>query len=418
MDTELIFKIVLLVLLVALSALFSGAEVALIGTSKAKVNQLLKDKVRGAKALSKLKSNPNRMLATINLGTALANVGSSALATEIALNLLGNGGLAISIGIMTFILLVFGENAPKSYCNANPVKMSLWVSGITLTFSYIFYPFVILFEKITNIILRILGSSHHPPPITEQEIYNIIEQGLEDKALHKHERELVHGALKFDDIVIRAVMTPRTKMFTLPAKTLLFDAMPLISKSGYSRIPIYKDTPDQIVGILNVRDLLKHLERDEKMLTLESLSRKPIFVSQEQRISKLLREMQGRQTHMAIVVDEFGGVEGCVTLEDLLEEIVGEIMDETDLEERNFKMLDKNTILSSGDIEIDTVNEILKSEIPLGEDYSTVNGLLHDKLKDIPRKGDRVVIGSVKITVEEDANNQATKIKIEKTPNT
>ena len=417
MDTELIFKIVLLVLLVSLSALFSGAEVALIGTSKAKVNQLLKDKVRGAKALSKLKSNPNRMLATINLGTALANVGSSALATEIALNLLGNGGLAISIGIMTFILLVFGENAPKSYCNANPVKMSLWVSGITLTFSYIFYPFVILFEKITNIILRILGSSHHPPPITEQEIYNIIEQGLEDKALHKHERELVHGALKFDDIVIRAVMTPRTKMFTLPAKTLLFDAMPLISKSGYSRIPIYKDTPDQIVGILNVRDLLKHLERDEKMLTLESLSRKPIFVSQEQRISKLLREMQGRQTHMAIVVDEFGGVEGCVTLEDLLEEIVGEIMDETDLEERNFKMLDKNTILSSGDIEIDTVNEILKSEIPLGEDYSTVNGLLHDKLKDIPRKGDRVVIGSVKITVEEDANNQATKIKIEKTPN-
>ena len=416
MDTELIFKIVLLVLLVALSALFSGAEVALIGTSKAKVNQLLKDKVRGAKALSKLKSNPNRMLATINLGTALANVGSSALATEIALNLLGNGGLAISIGIMTFILLVFGENAPKSYCNANPVKMSLWVSGITLTFSYIFYPFVILFEKITNIILRILGSSHHPPPITEQEIYNIIEQGLEDKALHKHERELVHGALKFDDIVIRAVMTPRTKMFTLPAKTLLFDAMPLISKSGYSRIPIYKDTPDQIVGILNVRDLLKHLERDEKMLTLESLSRKPIFVSQEQRISKLLREMQGRQTHMAIVVDEFGGVEGCVTLEDLLEEIVGEIMDETDMEELNFKMLDKNTMLASGDVEIDTVNEILKSDIPQGDDYSTLSGLLHDKLKDIPRAGDRVVIESIKMTVEEVVNNQATKIKIEKIP--
>jgi len=415
-DIELIFKIILLGLLVALSALFSGAEVALIGTSKAKVNQLLKEKVRGAKALSKLKSNPNRMLATINLGTALANVGSSALATEVALGLFGNGGLAISIGIMTFILLVFGENAPKSYCNANPVKMSLWVSGITLTFSYIFYPFVILFEKITSLILRMLGSSHHPPPITEQEIYNIIEQGLEDKALHKHEHELVHGALKFDDTVIRAVMTPRTKMFMLPAKTLLFDAMPAISKSGYSRIPIYKDTPDQIIGILNVRDLLKHLERDEKMISLESVSRKPIFVSQEQRISKLLREMQGRQTHMAIVVDEFGGVEGCVTLEDLLEEIVGEIMDETDLEELNFKMLDKNTMLTSGEIEIDTINEILKSDIPVGEDYSTLSGLLHDKLKDIPKQGDRIIIDSVKFIVEEVANNQATRIKIEKMP--
>ena len=414
MDIELIFKIILLGLLVALSALFSGAEVALIGTSKAKVNQLLKEKVRGAKALYKLKSNPNRMLATINLGTALANVGSSALATEVALGLFGNGGLAISIGIMTFILLVFGENAPKSYCNANPVKMSLWVSGLTLTFSYIFYPFVILFEKITSLILRMLGSSHHPPPITEQEIYSIIEQGLEDKALKKHEGELVHGALKFDDIVIRAVMTPRTKMFTLPAKTLLFDAMPIISKSGYSRIPLYKDTPDHIVGILNVRDLLKHLEREEKMFTLESISRKPIFVSQEQRISKLLREMQARQTHMAIVVDEFGGVEGCVTLEDLLEEIVGEIMDETDLEELNFKMLDKNTMLASGDVEIDTVNEKLKSNIPQGEDYSTLNALLHDKLKDIPKQGDRVVIESVKMTVEEALNNQASRIKIEK----
>ena len=416
MDVVMIFKIILLALLVSLSALFSGAEVALIGTNKAKVNQLVKDKVRGSASLAKLKSNPNRMLATINLGTALANVGSSALATEIALGLLGNNGLAISIGIMTFILLVFGENAPKSYCNANPVKVSLWISGVTLTFSYIFYPFVIVFEKITHAILWMLKSPYHPPPVTEQEIYNVIEQGLEDKALKKHERELVHGALKFDDIVIRAVMTPRTKMFMLPAKMILFDAMPLISKSGYSRIPLYKDTPDQIVGILNVRDLLKNLERDEKIITLESLGRKPIFVSQEQRISKLLKEMQGRQTHMAIVVDEFGGVEGCVTLEDLLEEIVGEIMDETDMEELNFKMLDKNTMLASGDVEIDTVNEVLKSDIPQGDDYSTLNGLLHDKLKDIPRKGDRVVMESIKMTVEDTANNQATKIKIEKLP--
>ncbi|SHO46642.1 conserved membrane hypothetical protein [Nitrosotalea sinensis] len=416
MDVVMIFKIILLALLVSLSALFSGAEVALIGTNKAKVNQLVKDKVRGSASLAKLKSNPNRMLATINLGTALANVGSSALATEIALGLLGNNGLAISIGIMTFILLVFGENAPKSYCNANPVKVSLWISGVTLTFSYIFYPFVIVFEKITHAILWMLKSPYHPPPVTEQEIYNVIEQGLEDKALKKHERELVHGALKFDDIVIRAVMTPRTKMFMLPAKMILFDAMPLISKSGYSRIPLYKDTPDQIVGILNVRDLLKNLERDEKIITLESLGRKPIFVSQEQRISKLLKEMQGRQTHMAIVVDEFGGVEGCVTLEDLLEEIVGEIMDETDMEELNFKMLDKNTMLASGDVEIDTVNEVLKSDIPQGDDYSTLNGLFHDKLKDIPRKGDRVVMESIKMTVEDTANNQATKIKIEKLP--
>lgn len=414
MQTNLVYDIILLAILIGLSGFFSGAEIALIGMSKARVNQLVKEKVRGAKSLQKLKSNPSRMLAAINLGTNLVNVGSAALATQTALELFGDNGLAIAIGIMTFSLLVFGEITPKAYCNANATKIALRVSGILLTFSYAFYPFVILFERITNTILKMVGSPRHPPPITEQEIYGVIEQGLEDKALQKHERELVHGALKFDDTIIRSVMTPRTKMFMLPAKMLLFDALPLISKSGYSRIPIYGETTDLIVGILHVRDLLKRLEREERMVSLESLARKPIFVSQEQRISKLLKEMQGRQTHMAIVVDEFGGVEGCVTLEDLLEEIVGEIMDETDKIELNFKIVDKNTILARGDVEIDTVNDILKSNIQQGEDYSTLNGLLHDRLKDIPKVGDRIELDSIKITVEEVINNQANRIKIEK----
>ena len=414
MDQNLIFDIGLLAILIGLSGFFSGSEIALIGVSKAKVNQLVKEKAKGSASLYKLKSNPSRMLAAINLGTNLVNVGSSALATQMSLGLFGSNGLAIAIGVMTFLLLVFGEITPKSYCFANATKISLKVSDLLLTFSYVFYPFVILFEKITRGMLQLAGSSHHPPPITEQEIYSVIEQGLEDKALKKHEHELVHGALKFDDTIIHTVMTRRTKMFMLPSNMLLFDALPLISKSGYSRIPIYKETTDQIVGILHVRDLLKHLEKGEKMINLESVARKPIFVSQEQRTSKLLREMQGRQTHMAIVVDEFGSVEGCVTLEDLLEEIVGEIMDETDKMELNFKILDKNTMLASGDVEIDIVNEILKSDIPQGKDYSTLSGLLHDKLKDIPKVGDKIEVDSIKMVVEEVVNNQANRIKIEK----
>ncbi|TRZ69467.1 MAG: HlyC/CorC family transporter [Nitrosopumilaceae archaeon] len=414
MDQNLILDISFLAILVCLSGFFSGSEVAFVGVSKAKVNQLVKEKAKGSSSLHKLKSNPSRMLAAINLGNALTNVGSSALATQISLGLFGSNGLAIAIGIMTFILLVFGEITPKSYCFANATKISLKVSGIILVFSYVFYPFVILFEKITRGMLRIAGSSHHPPPITEQEIYSVIEQGLEDKVLKKHEKELVHGALKFDDTVIHSVMTPRTKMFMLPSTMLLFDALPLISKSGFSRIPVYKETTDQIIGILHVRDLLKHLEKEDKIINLESISRKPIFVSQEQKTSKLLREMQGKQTHMAIVVDEFGGVEGCVTLEDLLEEIVGEIMDETDKIELNFKILDKNTMLASGDVEIDIVNEVLKSDIPQGDDYSTLSGLLHDKLKDIPKVGDKIEFDSIKMVVEEVVNNQANRIKIEK----
>jgi len=414
MNQSLILDIVFLAILVCFSGFFSGSEVALVGVSRAKVSQLVKEKTKGSSSLYKLKSNPSRMLAAINLGNALTNVGSSALATQISLGLFGSNGLAIAIGIMTFVLLVFGEITPKSYCFANATKISLKVSGIILVFSYVFYPFVVFFEKITRGMLQIAGSSHHPPPITEQEIYSVIEQGLEDKVLKKHEKELVHGALKFDDTVIHSVMTPRTKMFMLPSKMLLFDALPSISKSGFSRIPVYKETTDQIVGILHVRDLLRYLEKDERMINLESISRKPVFVSQEQKTSKLLREMQGNQTHMAIVVDEFGGVEGCVTLEDLLEEIVGEIMDETDKIELNFKIIDKNTMIASGDVEIDIINEILKSNIPQGDDYSTLSGLLHDKLKDIPKVGDKIELDSIRMIVEEVANNQANKIKIEK----
>jgi len=172
---------------------------------------------------------------------------------------------------------------------------------------------------------------------SEEEIKGVIEQGLEDNAIEKQESKLVHGALNFDDIVIRSVMTPRTKMFTLNSKMLLFEALPLINKSGFSRIPLYGKNHDEITGIVNVRDILKYLEIDEKMVDLQQLARKPIFVSQEKKVSDLLKEMQGRKAHMAIVLDEFEGVEGCVTLEDLVEEIVGEIHDETDVAKSIFK---------------------------------------------------------------------------------
>jgi len=194
----------------------------------------------------------------------------------------------------------------------------------------------------------------------------------------------------------------------------MFEALPLINQSGFSRIPLYGNSKDEIVGILHVRDILKRLEKNEKMITLQQIARKPIYVSQEKRVSDLLKEMQGRQTHMAIVLDEFGGVEGCVTLEDLLEEIVGEIRDETDREKIVFQHIDKDTITTSGDIEIDTVNEIFKTNVPEGDDYASLNGLLHEKLHDIPKEGDKIEVDSLRIIVEKVSKNKPEKIRIEK----
>ena len=415
---DLWVEITALAVLIGLSGFFSGLEVALVGVRKSKVIQLFNEERKGAKALHKLKTNPSWMMSSVNLGNNLVNVGASALATSIAIRLFGNDGLGIAIGVMTFLILVFGEITPKTYCNANATKIALRYAPVLLVFSYVFYPVVKFFEIITKAVVKMTGSSYTPPPITEEEIKGVIDQGLEEKAIEKEEMELVHGALKFDDTVIRSVMTPRTKMFTLNSKMLLFEALPQINKSGHSRIPIFGETSDDIVGFIHARDVLKELEKDNKMTNLEQIARKPVFASQEKMVSSLLKEMKGRKTHMAIVVDEHGGVEGLVTLEDLLEEIVGEIEDETDLTRpTGYEKIDQDTIITDGDIEIDIINDIFKTKVPEGDDYASLSGLLHERLQDIPQEGDKVVVNELRIIVEKVSKNIPQKIRIERIRN-
>jgi len=412
---DLWVEIVILSVLIGLSGFFSGLEVALVGIRKSKVIQLFQEGKKGSKALHKLKTNPSWMMSSVNLGNNLVNVGASALATSLAIRLFGDDGLGIAVGVMTFLILVFGEITPKTYCNANSTKIALRYAPVLLAFSYVFYPVVKFFEVITRGVVKLTGSSYMPPPITEEDIKGVIDQGLEEKAIEKEEMRLVKGALKFDDTVIRSVMTPRTKMFTLNSKMLLFEALPQINQSGHSRIPIYGDTKDDIVGFIHARDILKELEKDNKMTSLEQIARKPVFASQEKMVSALLMEMQGRRTHMAIVIDEHGGVEGLVTLEDLVEEIVGEIEDETDLPRPvGYEKIDEDTIITNGDIEIDIINEIFETNIPEGDDYASLNGLLHEKLKDIPQEGDKVEIDELRIIVEKVSKNIPKKIRIER----
>ena len=408
-------ELVILAVLIGLSGFFSGLEVALVNIRKSKVVQLFNEKKKGSKALYKLKMNPSWMMSSVNLGNNLVNVGASALATSLAIRLYGNDGLGIAVGVMTFLILVFGEITPKTYCNANSTKIALRYAPVLLAFSYVFFPVVKFFEIVAKGVVKLTGSSNIPPPITEEEIKGVIDQGLAEKALEKDEMELVHSALKFDDTVIRSVMTPKTKMFTLNSKMLLFEALPQINQSGHSRIPIYGKTSDDIVGFIHVRDILKEFEKDSKMTSLEQIARKPVFVSQEKMVSSLLKEMQGRRTHLAIVVDEHDGILGLVTLEDLVEEIVGEIEDETDLpRQTEYEKIDQDTIITSGDIEIDTINKIFKTNIPEGDNYASLNGLLHERLQDIPQEGDKVELNELRIIVEKVTKNIPQKIRIER----
>jgi len=409
------YEIAALAALIGLSGFFSGLEVALVGTSQATVERLVKEKAKGSKSLQKLKSNPGWMMSSVNLGNNLVNIGSASLATVVSIEIFGENGLGIAVGIMTFLIIIFGEVTPKTYCNANATKVSLRFSKVLLTFSYVFFPAVWVLEKISRGIIKVTGSSYFPPALTGEEISGIIDQGHRDQALEKHERDLLQGALEFNDSVIRSVMVPRTKMFCIQKDTILADAADPIHQSGHSRIPIYGNNLDDIVGVLHVRDILKHL-KDEQLQKIHvgELVREPIFVSQEKQMSSLLKQMQMRNMHMAIVVDEFGGVEGIVTLEDLIEEIVGEIYDETDPQKPPYEKVDSETIVTDGDIEIDVINQYFKTEVLYGDDYSTLSGLLHEKLQDIPKPMDTITLNSLKFTVEKVEKNRPTKIRIQK----
>ena len=403
-----------LAVLVGLSGFFSGLEVALVGTSSSKVAQLLRDKKKGSRALHRLKSNPGWMMASVNLGNNLVNVGASALATSVAIRMFGDDGLGVAVGVMTFLILVFGEITPKTYCNANATKISLRFAPVLLAFSYALYPVVKMFEYITRGVVRLTGSSYVPPPITEEEIRGVIDQGLAEKALEREETELVHGALRFDDKAVRSVMVPRTKMFTMHAKTILFEALHDINQSGHSRIPIHGDTRDEIVGFVHIRDALKAIEDGRRAVTMEQIAREPVFTSAEKPINAMLREMQGRKTHMAIVVDEHGGVEGLVTLEDLLEEIVGDIEDESDeARKAAYRRIDASTVITTGEITIAEINQIFATRLP--ESHSSLNGLLHERLQDIPSEGDKVEVGPLRIIVERARKNKSEEIRIERT---
>ena len=323
-------EIIIIMILVCFYALFSGLEIAIVGVRRSRVIHLHRKRIPGSSPLYKLKMNPGMMTASVNLGNTLVNVTSSVLAADVAIKLLGNQGVGVVIGIMTFIILIFGEILPKTYCNVNPEKVSLRFSRILLIFTYVMYPFVKFLEYVTISVLKLsVGYSPRPKPITEEEIKEVVDLGYAEKAIEKEERDLVHNALEFDDKPIQDVMTPKESVFSLYGKLTLSEVISKIEGRGFSRIPVFEETPDKIVGVLHIWDISKIPEKKYSKITIEKIARKPFFVYSSDRISKLLIELKKKDMHMAIVVDDEDNTIGIITVEDLLEEIVGDIVGES-----------------------------------------------------------------------------------------
>lgn len=406
-------EIIILIILLILSGFFSGSEVALISLTKLRAKQMLDKKKIGAVFINKLKSNPQRMLATILIGNNIANVGASALATAIMIGIFENYAVGIATGVMTLLILVFGEITPKSIAAKNNELVSQMVAAPIWYLGVILAPILNILDKFLNKVFNILGIKSQEKVITEEDIMSIVRTAEEEGSIKEIEKRMIKRIFEFDDITVGEVETPRRDMVMIESKLKVMDTMKVFLKKKHTRMPVYEKNKDNIVGIVHIKDLIKHAQGKNKNKSVSKIMYKPYFVPEVKKISDLLRQFQKRKEHMAIVVDEHGSITGLVTMEDTLEEIVGEIMDETDMIDPNIREIGKSTWLIKGKTDIDEINEKLDMKLK-GKGYDTFSGFLLKRTGKIPTEGDEITYKRFIFKIEEIVDHRISKVKVEK----
>ena len=422
-------QIAVLVVLILLNAYFAASEIAFISLNDAKIEKQAKEGNKKAKQIYKMLKNPSKFLATIQIGITLAGFLSSAFASDafadklapMLNNLLPMLGTdtwrTISIILITILLsfftLVFGELVPKRLAMKYYEKVSFGTIGVIRGISFITAPFVKLLTFSTNVISKIFGVKENEEEIvTEEEIKMMIDEGEEKGTIDQEEKDLLNNVFEFNDTTASEIMTPRIDIFALKISQDLYEVLDELDDYKYSRIPVYEDTIDNIKGIILIKDILKDL-RDKKKINIKKLIKEVHFVPESVPIDKLFRQLQRNKMQMAIVIDEYGGTAGLVTMEDILEELVGNIFDEHDEEELEYELIDENTYMVNGNISIGDLEKIIGIEISDG-DYETLSGYLLGKLEELPPEGEETIIEDGKLTykIEEYEDKRIKRVKI------
>lgn len=407
--------LILIFILILLSGLFSGAEIALFSLSPAKIRSLIENKKKGAKAVQKLRDNSHDLLITILIGNNLVNILASVLATAWASKTFDSNVLGAVTGIITFLVLVFGEILPKTFAQKYAEGFSRMIAPLILTLNYIFTPLVWLFTGITKGTMKIFGLDDSPiNNFTAEEFKAMVDIGTEEGELDAEEKELIENVLEFSETIVEEVMTPRTKMDVLEETTILSDAVQYINTHSHSRIPVYCETIDHIVGILSVRQLLHFTSHHDNDVQLKKLDLgESLIVPQSKQIGDLFKDFQEKRTHLAIVVDEHGGVAGLVTMEDILEELVGDIVDETDIEDVLIKKISSHAWILSGEAAIEDINETVGIKLDAPE-HKTISYLILEKHQEIPTVGEKIELEKEKVDllVEKVAENKIQVVRL------
>ncbi|MFP5341608.1 MAG: hemolysin family protein [Candidatus Limnocylindria bacterium] len=425
-----VFEIGIIVVLILFNALFSATEMALVTIRKSRVTQMAEEGQRGARRILHLKSDPGRFLAVIQIGITFIGFLAAAFAgvslsdgLEAALAgvpllepYAGVIALFTVTAVLTLFTIVFGELVPKQIGLAHSERVALALGGPVDVLGRVFRPLVALLTGITRVVSALFGADVDANErISAEEIRLIIEQGGEQGVLEAEEEQMIHAVIELGDRRVHEVMVPRIAMVSLPADATFEEAIDRVIEEGHSRIPVYESTVDEIVGILYAKDLLPFLKTGApERPPLRTLLRTPVFVPESMTVDDLLHELQRRKVHLSVVLDEYGGTAGLVTIEDLLEEIVGEIQDEYDEEEPMIVRLSDDEARVDGRASVDDVAELFDAQLGLEDEdeYDTVGGLIYHRIGGVPRPGDEVRVDGLHLTVESTDGRRVGKVLV------
>jgi len=379
----LIIEAVCLLGFLILSAFFSGSETALFSLNKLQLKKMQKEESGWrVNSIIKLLDDPQKTLITILTGNTFVNIAASSLATYLAIKLFGNVGIGIAGGIMIFMILVFGEIVPKSLAISNAETIAKKIARPVEIISSFLFPLILFFKIIINALYYFYDKKRvkEKKEITEEDLITLINVGKDEGVIEEEEKKMIRNIFEFGDTMVKEVMVPRVDMACISSNAKLDSILNLIKKIGHSRTPVYKETIDNIIGILYTKDLLAVYEqwyKSKEKFDLKKIIRRAYFVPENKKIDDLLDIFQRDKIQIAIAIDEYGGTAGLVTMEDVVEEIVGEIIDEYDKETKLYEIIDNNTVIADGIISIDKINELLNIEIP-ENDFETLGGFIYD----------------------------------------
>lgn len=409
--------IIILSILIILSGFFSASETALTSFKSTDLDSEDEGK-KISTLLKKWLKNPNEILTGLLLGNNIVNILASSIATAIAINFWGNSSKSLFIvtTIMTIVILIFGEITPKIMAKNNAKLFSKIVITPIYMLTVVFKPIIKILMGISMLIGRVLGVEVKKDNImiTEEDLISFVNVGKAEGIIEEEEQEMIHSIVGLGETTAKEIMTPRTSLFAVEGTKTLDEIWQEMMEAGFSRIPVYEGTIDNVIGVLYIKDILKYTKEHTTDIQVKELVRGAYYVPETKSIIKILEEFKKEKVHIAFVLDEYGGVCGVLTIEDLLEEIVGEIRDEFDTEDEEIKEIEAGKYEIDAMLDVESVNKELGLNLPLSEDYDSLGGLLMAKLEKIPIVGDCVEIDEIKLIVTKVERRRVSKVVIER----